>query len=94
MPTLTGPVPVVFVDSLTDGEGNAIMGGYSPPRRTIYISTVVTDRVARWMVAFHERCHHDMVAVGLHNIIDPKVAQAVCDWIALRETRALLARYP
>lgn len=90
LPSLTGPVPVVWMDSLTDADGHPILGGYSPTHRTVYINRVVTDRRAQWLVARHEMCHHDMLAVGLHNIMDPKVAQAVCDWSALRDVRRML----
>lgn len=91
VPSLVGPVPVVLVDSLTDEAGTPMMGGYSPLRRTIYLNRAVTDPTMRAVVLEHERCHADMIAVGLHNVLDSKVAQAVCDWIALREVRRLLA---
>lgn len=91
--TAYGPIPVVLVDSLVDpATGGELAGAFSPNRFTIYVNRQVTDRRMQWAIAFHEQCHAELQTSGLHYLIAPQVAQAVCDLWALRELRRLLKR--
>lgn len=86
-----GPVPVVWVDSLTDAHGASILGGFSYTARTIYIRNDLRKelRVA-WVVYGHETCHVWMADTGLYNSLTEVQQQQVCDASAIYRVAEML----
>ena len=91
-----GPVPVVIVDSLTNGEGRPMMGGFHTIRRTIYLrrDLLQNPRVA-WVVLQHEICHVWSLDSGVGSLLSLESQQAVCDASAIyRVSEMLVSRKP
>ena len=82
VPSQLGPIPIVWVDSLTDEHGRPLAGGYHSMRRTIYLRRSITSRRMQHYVAHHERCHAVLLDGGLDNIIPSAMVQAICDAFA------------
>lgn len=87
-----GPVPVVFVDSLTDEEGRRLAGGFHTMRRTIYIRREITSRQMQWFVLYHESAHVIMHDSGLDNLIPPALAQSIADAFASARVAEMLTQ--
>lgn len=87
-----GPVPVVVVDSLQNGNGQSALGGFHTIRRTIYIRRDVLEnpRLA-WLVLLHEQVHVFLFDSGIANLIPPDVAQAIADASAAYRVQEMLA---
>lgn len=88
-----GPVEVIWVDSLKSGDGRFIFGGYHPWMRHIYLSKFIQNEVVAWHTLLHERCHVWMWDSGLAVLIDPKLADTVCDLSATEQVAAMLDRH-
>lgn len=91
-----GPVPVVIVDSLTNGEGRQMMGGFHTIRRTIYLrrDLLQNPRVAH-VVLQHEICHVWSIDSGVAALLSMEAQQAICDASAIyRVSEMLLSRKP
>lgn len=87
-----GPVPVVWVDSLVNGEGRQMLGGFHTIRRTIYLrkDLKANPRVA-WVVYLHETCHVWMNDSGLGEAMPASVQQQICDASATAQVAEMLA---
>ncbi len=80
VPSQLGPVPVVWVDSMTNGEGQKVLGGFHIIRRTIYLQNDLKQNPTLALaVFFHETCHVWIMDSGLYNLLPEKVQQAICD---------------
>lgn len=89
--TQLGPVPVVFVDSLVNGEGKQVVGGFHTIKRVIYLRRDLLEnpRIA-WAVYYHEVAHIVMYDSGLANMIPPEVQQAIADAFAIQRVAEML----
>jgi hypothetical protein len=88
-----GPVPIVWKDSLADGQGNMMMGGFQFIERRIYLSTEVRDQpIVAWQTLLHEECHVALWDSGLQNAIPLMLAQQLCDAFASFQVAEMLSR--
>lgn len=75
-----GPVPVLWVDSLTNGEGRSMSGGFHTLRRTIFLKRdLQKNPTVAWVVLVHEQCHVWSIDSGVAAQVPPDVMQAICD---------------
>lgn len=93
VPSMLGPVPIVWVDSLRNTEGRALYGGWSGSRRTIYLrSDLKANPTHAHLVLRHEVCHVILEDFGLSNLLAPETEQALCDGFATYAVAELLQR--
>jgi hypothetical protein len=84
VPSRLGPVPVVIVDSIRGPDSTQyLLGGFDTRARVIYLRRDLTPQMAL-LVFGHEQCHLDLADSGLHNLLHPKLADAICDAVGLR----------
>jgi hypothetical protein len=88
-----GPVPVVWADSLVDGNGMSAMAGFNPSDRQILLTNrLKRDLRVAWQALEHEKCHVFLWDSGLHYLLPDKLAQAFCDAQATYRVAEKLAR--
>lgn len=90
VPSALGPVAVVWIDSLADGHGQPMLGGFHPVRRLILLNRQIVNPVVQWHTLMHERCHVWMWDSGLRAVIASEIAQQLCDAYATNSVADLL----
>lgn len=94
MPSMLGPIPVVYVDSIIgQNPTQYVVGSYDYYRRRILLRRDTKGHPATaWAVAYHEWCHAALMDVGFR--AEAVVTEMFCDAIALSRTRELLPHLP
>lgn len=94
--SMMGPVPVLWVDSLVNGEGKPMSGGFHTIRRTIFLKNdLKKNATVAWLVLIHEQCHVWSLDSGVADLIAPETMQALCDAnAAYRVAEMLQSRKP
>jgi hypothetical protein len=91
--SVLGPIPVIWADSIPDGNGQQFLGAFHPGRREIFLLPILGARpIVAWQVLEHEKCHVWMHDSGLHNLIPRATHQAICDMLATQRVREMLMR--
>lgn len=76
---LRGPLEVIGFEPEPDGD--AIRAGdYEESIRRIRVGTTFAPEY-RWLVFYHELVHAALQDSGLHNLLKPKMQEALCDAI-------------
>lgn len=91
-----GPVPVLFVDSLTNSEGVSMSGGFHTLRRIVFLrNDLKKNPTVAWLVLEHEKCHVWSLDSGAASLVAPETMQVVCDAAAAyRVAEMLQSRKP
>lgn len=81
-----GPVSIVLQDTLVNEDGRALMGGFQPSNRVIYMHKRITERLVLWQILYHESCHVTLWDTGLRNFFNSaegmQMADVLCDAFA------------
>jgi hypothetical protein len=89
IPSLQGPIPVLYVDTIpaVDSTKN-LVGGYDYyGRRVLIRQEARRNRVTAHLIAWHEWCHVVMVDAGLK--VDGPIVELICDAFAQARTAEL-----
>ncbi len=85
-----GPVTVEWADSLKNGEGVLVLGGWNYHTRTILLSREIKNETVAWHTLLHEKCHVWFWDSGLFMLISPRMQQTICDLTATSEVAGML----